>query len=111
MDFCKRKKPRGAFLVLGEVGGEGVEVLTGALAGVVEVSKLDGVKVTDDVIADDVIEEDHVAGTNEIEDALFADDGIGAYEKFHHHVLTDIFRQHLLHGALHIGGIEILLRG
>ncbi len=94
---------------MGEIGGEGVEVLARALAGVIEISKLDGVEVADDIVADDVVEEDHVAGTDKIEDALLADDGIRAYEKLHYHVLADIFRQHLLHGALHIGGIEILL--
>ena len=108
---AKKKKAREGLLALGEVGGQGVEVLSRTLTGVIKVSKLDGVEITDDVIADHVVKEDHVAGSHKIKDPLLTDDGIRADEEFHHHVLADIFYQDLLHRALHIGGIEILLRG
>ena len=97
-------------LALREVGGKRIEVLTGALTGIVEVSKFDGIEVTDDIISNDVIKQNNVAGTDKIKNALLAYDGIGADEKLHYHVLTDVFRKYLLHRADQIRGVEILLR-
>ena len=72
-----KKAPRGFFSVLGEVGGKRVKILRGALTGVIKISKFDGVEVADDVIADDVVKENHVAGSHKIQNALLPDTTYG----------------------------------
>lgn len=106
----------GRHTALTEAGGhapltkERVVHLPGPVTGEVEGDELNGEDVAGHKGLAQLLIEGHHAGAHGVEDAGLGGQGLSTYQELDDHILPQVFRKELLHGAVHCGGVEVLGR-